>query len=194
LSQLPVIIPATVSLSVRWATPDDARPIAAVHIASWRAAYRGLFPDRVLDGLSLDARERDWREWLDEGGARAFTLVAERDRRIVAFCTIEMPARAEDEPGDVAAIPALYAHPDAFGTGVGGALMDAAIDVMRDAGSCEAVLWMLEGNRRAAAFYERQGWRRDGGMRPADYPSIVFRSDDEPPPEVRYRRRLTGDT
>jgi GNAT superfamily N-acetyltransferase len=183
---------ATVPLSVRRAPLDDARAIAAVHVASWRAAYRGLFPDRVLDGLSVDARERDWRGWLDEGGARQFTLLAERDGRIVAFCTIEMPARADDEPEDVAAIPALYADPDTFGTGAGSALMDAAVEAMRDAGYREAFLWMLEGNRRAASFYERRGWRPDGTVRLADYPGISYAPGEERPMEVRYRRSLTA--
>ena len=51
-------------MEVRWATADDAAAIAAVHIASWRAAYRGLLPDAVLDSLSLEARTDHWREWL----------------------------------------------------------------------------------------------------------------------------------
>lgn len=54
---------------------DDARAIAAVHIASWRAAYRGLLPDAALDALTLDGREGDWRRWLAPGGARERTLV-----------------------------------------------------------------------------------------------------------------------
>jgi GNAT superfamily N-acetyltransferase len=162
-----------------------------VHIASWRAAYRGLMPDAVLDRLSLERRQRDWRGWLAEGGARHFTLVAERDGRLVAFCTVEMPAREDDEPDDVAAIPALYAHPDAFGTGAGRALIEAAVEAAREAGYREAVLWMLEGNRRAEAFYERGGWRRDGGRRRSDYPGVIYASGDERPVEVRYRLALT---
>jgi GNAT superfamily N-acetyltransferase len=178
-------------LTVRRATSDDARAIAAAHIASWRAAYRGLLPDDVLDALSLDGRERDWRGWLAEGGARHFTLVAERDGRLLAFCTVEMPAREDDEADDVAAIPALYAHPDAFGTGAGAALMDASLDAARQAGYREAILWMLEGNERAAAFYERRGWTRDGGRRRSDYPGITYATDEERPIEVRYRLGLT---
>jgi GNAT superfamily N-acetyltransferase len=135
-------------LTVRRAALNDAPAIAAVHIASWRAAYRGLMPDQVLDELSLEARERDWRGWLSEGGAREFTLVAERDGTPVAFCTLEMPAREEDEPDDVAAIPALYADPEAFGTGAGAALMAAALEALGEAGYREVILWMLKGNGR----------------------------------------------
>ena len=45
--------------------------------------------------------------------------------------------------------------------------MQAAIEAARERGFREAILWMLEENRRAAAFYERRGWTRDGaGGRP----------------------------
>ena len=147
-------------------------------------------PDRVLDELTLEGRQRDWQRWLAEGGERRHTLVAERDGAIEAFCTLEMPSREEDEPEDVAGIPALYADPGAFGRGAGPALMDAAIATMRERGYRGAILWMLEGNHRAAAFYERRGWRRDGGSRRADYPSVTYAADAERPREVRLRRSL----
>lgn len=176
--------------SIRCATVADARAIAAVHIASWRAAYRGLLPDRTLDELTVEGRERDWQGWLAEGSARHYTLVAERDGVIEAFCTLEMPSREEDEPEDVAGIPALYAHPEAFGRGAGPALMDAAIEAIREHDYREAILWMLDGNRRAEAFYERRGWERDGGARTADYPGVTYASEADRPREVRLRRSL----
>ena len=174
-------------VSVRWASLEDARAIAAVHIASWHAAYRGLMPDEVLDALTLDRRERDWQGWLAEGGARQHTLVAERDGSVEAFCTLELPSSEADEPNDVAGIPALYAPPDAFGRGHGPALMTAAIEAMRERGFREAILWMLDGNARAAAFYQRTGWVPDGGRRPARY-GIDF--GVQAPVEIRFRRSL----
>ena len=175
--------------AIRWATPADARAIAAVHIASWLATYRRLMPDEVLDGLTLDGRERDWQGWLAKGGDRQHTLVAERDGAIEAFCTIEFPSLEEDEPESVAGIPALYAHPDALGRGAGPALMDAALEAARERGFREAILWMLVGNARAQAFYERRGWARDGGERAGEYPGVTF-ADGEAPREIRYRQAL----
>ncbi len=180
---------ASAPLAVRWATVSDARPIAAVHISSWHAAYRGLMPDEILDGLTIEGRKRDWQGWLGEGGDRVHTLVAERDEEIEAFCTLEMPSSEPDEPDTVAGIPAIYAHPDAFGRGAGTLLLDAAIGAMRERGYTESVLWMLEGNRRAEAFYERRSWHRDGGRRPGQYPGITFEAGAEPI-EIRFRRSL----
>ena len=40
--------------SVRPARPADAEAIARVYVETWRAAYVGLLPDRVLLDLSLE--------------------------------------------------------------------------------------------------------------------------------------------
>jgi hypothetical protein len=42
-----------IRMLIRLATPDDAWPIAAVDVAGWQAAYRGLMPDDYQDGLSI---------------------------------------------------------------------------------------------------------------------------------------------
>jgi hypothetical protein len=42
--------------TVRPARPDDALPVAGVHVRSWQAAYRGLLPDDYLDGLRAEER------------------------------------------------------------------------------------------------------------------------------------------
>jgi RimJ/RimL family protein N-acetyltransferase len=41
---------------VRRATTADAEEIARVNVASWRAAYRGLVPDAVLDRMDPAGR------------------------------------------------------------------------------------------------------------------------------------------
>ena len=43
-------------MRVRAALGEDAWPIAEAHVAAWHAAYRGLMPDSVLDGLTGDQR------------------------------------------------------------------------------------------------------------------------------------------
>ncbi len=52
-----------------------------------------------------------------------------------------------------------------------------------EAGITEAVLWVLDGNDRAAAFYEREGWKPDGATRQENPYDIVSNVS-------RFRRRL----
>jgi len=40
-------------MAIRTARFQDARQIAEVHVDSWRAAYRGIVPDSLLEGLSV---------------------------------------------------------------------------------------------------------------------------------------------
>ncbi len=172
-------------VTVRPAVLEDARAIASVHVSSWRGAYPGLLPAELLDSLSLQERERQWRRWLEPGGERSRTLVAELGGAVVGFSTLAIECRDADEPEGVGEIPALYVRPQSWGRGAGTALMDASVEAMRAGGCRQAILWMLEGNDRAAGFYAGQGWRADGGRRGSQY----F-ADAGGLVEVRFRRAL----
>ncbi len=56
----------------------------------------------------------------------------------------------------------LYVRASSYGTGVGHALLEAAI------GDSPAYLWVLDGNVRAIGFYERHGFAFDGATKPED--------------------------
>ncbi len=65
-------------MRVRRAEVDDAEAIVDAHIASWRAAYHGLVPQRVLDDLDPAPRYARLRERLaDQGWPRAGMLVVQ---------------------------------------------------------------------------------------------------------------------
>ena len=151
--------PASV-VEIREATPDDARAIAEVHVASWRWAYRDDLPAEFLDGLTVDDREREWSGWLTHG-ARAGTLVAQDGGVLVGFCSFG-PSRDEGASEGTAEILTLYLLEDAAGRGIGRALFAAAADRLREHGYDRAMLWVMASNDRSRRFYERAGWSWDG--------------------------------
>jgi RimJ/RimL family protein N-acetyltransferase len=169
---------------IRTATPEDARAIAEVHVASWRSAYRGLLPDAYLDRLSVDEREAQRREHLDDSGSGWGTLVAEEDGRVIGFATFG-PSRDEDAPPGTGEVPAIYLDPSAVGTGVGRELFAETVSGLRSAGFTRATLWVLEANERARRFYEKAGWTRDGATSDHDF-------DCANEPMVRYAAELSG--
>jgi len=136
---------------VRPARPDDARPIAEIQVETWRAAYVGVIPQAVLDALDVDERARTWQHWISVETTAQF--VAERSGSGVGFVSAG-PCRHEDTSGEVYAI---YVRPEAWGTGSGSALMDAAVAWLAERWP-EGVLWVAEENPRARRFYERYGW------------------------------------
>ena len=168
---------------IRLATVEDARAIAEVHVASWRDTYRGLLPDRYLDRLSVDEREAQRREILEDPSGEWGTLVAEEDGRVIGFAAFG-PSRDDDAPPGTGEIPAIYVAPEVVGTGVGRELFAEANAAMREAGFTRATLWVLEVNDRARRFYERAGWTWDGSTSSHDF-------DCANEPVVRYVADLT---
>jgi len=170
---------------VRRAEPDDALDIATVYVRSWQSAFRGLVPQSHLDGLRPEARVGGWAEtlattaWPQRG---IFVLIdgtddaGSADRRgeaVTGFVTIS-PSRDDDaDPGTVGEIQTLYLAPEAFGTGGGRLLVDAALDELRRAGFETVTLWVLDTNSRARRFYERHGWRADGTTKLNDWGTFV---------------------
>lgn len=169
-------------MPLRDALPADAEALAEVHVASWRAAYRGLMPDAFLAGLAPEDRLDRWRRRFSEAGTRI--IVWEEGGRITGFC-FGGPCRDPDtDPRRCGEIYAIYLRPEAWGKGAGRALFEAASDDLRARGFKELVLWVLRGNRRARAFYERMGLVPDG----ADKLKTML--PDIQLDEVRYRGPL----
>ena len=142
------IAPAGGPILVERAAGADADEIARAHTASSDAAYRGHAPP---DPNGFDRRRVMWRDILSETSNR--TWVAREDGRIVGVLNIG--AARDDAAGEVRV---LYVLPAWWGTGAGQQLIDRAHDELA-ADYDEAELTVLEANRRARRFYERNGWR-----------------------------------
>jgi GNAT superfamily N-acetyltransferase len=142
-------------VTVRLATPDDADAIERVRTDTWRATYRGLLPDRVLDGLGYDGSRR--RQSMAAMPADHFALVAEHDGAVVGFA-YGGPSRVEDalHPAEIYAIYVLPAHQ---GHGHGAALMRAGAREVHERGWRGMLIWVLRENAPSRRFYERMGGR-----------------------------------
>lgn len=92
--------------TVRSATRDDAHAIARVHVRSWQVAYRGLLPDSILNGLSVEQRRTIWHQLLANNDG-IFTLVAERKPELVGFCSIATPSRDKDATEETREVTAI---------------------------------------------------------------------------------------
>jgi GNAT superfamily N-acetyltransferase len=146
-----------VDLTIRDALRADARAVAEVHVRSWRAAYAGLMPAIVLDGLSVDSRAEMWSRVIGQDSVRLLVLTAPD---VVGFASFG-PDREEPGRGE---LYALYLDPTWWGRGAGRMLHDTATQHL-DASYPLSMLWVLRGNDRAARFYVATGWRPDGVMR-----------------------------
>jgi GNAT superfamily N-acetyltransferase len=168
-------------LTVRRATTADAHAIAAINVASWQAAYRGIMPDDFLDGMSTVAREAALEtRLLRDDGDGAPVWVAERGGVTIGFVS-SGPPRDEDVPLPAAEVYAIYVMPEEWRGGAGKALLAAAVDHWLERGAACLVLWVLEANSGGRAFYEAMGWRWDGHRQELDFGGFAT-------PELRYGR------
>jgi L-amino acid N-acyltransferase YncA len=150
-----------VSVTIRAATPEDARAIAEVHVASWHWAYRDDLPASALEGRTVEDRERMWIEWFASLERAADVLVAEEDGRIVGFSGFGVSR--DDGAGEATGeIRTIYLLEDAAGKGIGRELFARANERLQELGYRSATLWVLETNERSRRFYEKAGWTWDG--------------------------------
>ena len=148
-------------VELRRAVDDDAAAIARVHVRAWQLAYRGLMPDAVLGGLSVEQREHMWRQVMT-GEESAAVYVALAGPTVVGFCAVVAPSRDDDAEDGVAEIAAIYVDPEVWRAGVGRTLMEVAL---ADLGADDwrwVTLWVLAENQRARDFYARFGFEPDG--------------------------------
>ncbi|HEU0100989.1 MAG TPA: GNAT family N-acetyltransferase [Mycobacteriales bacterium] len=163
---------------IRDARPEDARAVEQVRVAGWRAAYRGLVADDLLDALEVTGqRVADLTRAITEPGPYDVALVAEQAGAVVAMARLSPCGDDDLDPATTAELRALYVDPGSWATGLGGRLLDEGFGRLPHP---LQVLWTLEGNARARAFYERRGFVRDGAGKVRDLGG--------PAREVRYRR------
>jgi ribosomal protein S18 acetylase RimI-like enzyme len=172
--------------TVRDAQQGDADSLGALHVRAWQRAYRGgLMPDEYLDGLSAGQRADLWaRALASEVRPRSARLVAEDTQGVVTGFIIVGPA-GRDPDAHQGEVLALNVDPEAWGQGIGQALLEAGTARLVEAGFTEAILWVHPDNERARRFYEAAGWRADGAHRNEEILGVQV-------PEVRYRRDIGG--
>ncbi len=163
-------------MRIRRARRDDARAIARVHVASWRAAYRGLLPQSYLDRMSTTALAQRWRD-------REAVWVAEVDGKVVGFSLLGPCRHDAALAGFAGEVTMLYVHADYTGDGFGQALLELSLDELARQQYFWVVVWVVEGNRAARSFYERRGLRLDGARRDDEF-------DGTRVPVVRYAAPL----
>lgn len=140
-------------MHIRIARPDDATQIARVHIDTWRTAYRAILPASFLDALSYEVRAELWREWWLRADPQQWLLVAEDE----AGCVIGFARgglERDETPGFDGEVYALYLLAEHHRRGIGRQLMAACARLLEGQGFGAALVWVLEENRPARAFYE----------------------------------------
>src|SRR5690349_2124408 len=128
---------------VRPARPEDAGEIARIQLATWRTAYRRMFPAHVLANLEEAYLTRGWQEAITAApSARHRVLIAveqgDSATTVVGFAASgpadEQALAPEEQPlgDDVAAVTDLLVEPRWGRRGHGSRLLAASVDLWRE--------------------------------------------------------------
>lgn len=140
------------TVSIRAATFADAGAICEIH-------NQGIV-DRVATLDTILRAPDAVRAWLGEHGPTLPVIVAEVDRVVVGWASLNRfnPRTAYDSVVDFS----VYVERAARGKGVGRRLLDRLIEVARERGYHKMVLSALASNETGIALYTRAGFNRVG--------------------------------
>ena len=161
------------SLTIRDRRPDDLPALAellAEQQSSSGYPVRWPLPVPVEDFLVRPAEERAW--------------VAERDGAVVGHVAVHGLGGELREPfvaalgtDALAEVAVLFVGLDTVGSGVGGRLLDTAVDRIVESGR-RPVLDVVPTHARAVEVYRHRGWEVVGEVRPVwlaeDFPTLVL--------------------
>lgn len=164
------------TVTLRAAVPTEAGEISRLYVQSWREAYPGLIPQSYLDALPDHHWTQTVADWVATG---RFTALLVCENEIMVGCAIYGPARAEEYEG-WGELVSLYVKPGYFCKGYGSRLVKQMVQEMRERKMSGCYLWVLAGNRRARAFYEKAGFQNTGE-------TLTFALEGVPLLDCRYR-------
>jgi GNAT superfamily N-acetyltransferase len=174
--------------SVRAARPNDAPAVGMVQAVVFREAYAGRMPDDVVAMFEPEPFARAWRDSLTtppEGVHRL--LVACAGAQVVGAAAIG-PSQDPDAGPAAGEVTLLAVHPDARRQGHGSRLLNAGVDLLRDAGAESVAAWLLADDEDGRAFLTSSGFGPDGAFR-----DRVVSPDGDTLREVRLTAVLAAD-
>ena len=171
------------NLTLRPAVPADVPALSALAIESFVAKFGPLYSAEDLASFL--------EESLTEGPVAAelakndrIYRLAEAGGRLVGFCKIGLTCGFPDyaRGSTVMELKQLYTASDATGMGIGGQLMDWAMDQFEARGADEVQISVYAGNDGGHRFYERYGFEKVA--------DITFKVGHQYDPEFLFAKML----
>jgi GNAT superfamily N-acetyltransferase len=141
-------------ITIRAARRGDTKAIGHIQVETWRDAYAGLLPDKMLLRMSAEIEGGRWVRVIERNEA---VVVAEDAKAgVIGFGSCG-PSRLGDLPYD-SEVYTLYVQPGYQGQGAGRGLLQALFDEIKQAGGKAVLIWVLKANP-SRFFYEAMGGR-----------------------------------
>ena len=131
----------------------DAAAVAEIYVETWREAYPGMLPDRLLVGMSRERQAQAWRNSICDPG-QSILLAEDGGGEVIGFGSCgatrhsSLPFSGE--------VYTLYVAPDHQRRGAGSLLLGGLLRDLHRRGHRAALVWALADNP-SRFFYEAMG-------------------------------------
>ena len=168
-------------LILRSATPADVPALSALAVESFIAKFGPLYSAQDLATFLAESLEQGPIATEMAKGDRIYRL-AEVAGRLVGFCKIGLTCGFPEHArgSKVMELKQLYTASDATGMGIGGKLMDWAMDQFATRGADEVQISVYAGNHGGHRFYERYGFEKVA--------DITFKVGEQYDPEFLFAK------
>lgn len=147
---------------VRNAKIEDMAQAGHIMFVSFRTAFADFVSQQTMDACAQEENCAAMLEGIYRGGKMHF-LIGENSGMLVW-----------QKVQDSAEIVAIHSLPESWGTGLGHAMLEEALNQI---GNQPVFLWAFKENKRARRFYEKHGFCWDGTERVSEFDDAL---------EVRY--------
>ena len=148
------------AVNIRRAVLDDAAEIARVQVESWRATYRGILPDKILDDNEFYRQQKQfWHQILENHSLENNIAIAEQNNQVIGVA-FSGPPRDADATWN-RELYLMYIDNDFHARGIGSQLLAEVLPATKSTS-----LWVFENNSRAIAFYRKHGFRLEAARKP----------------------------
>ena len=151
---------------VRNANFDDIKQAGYIMSVSFRTAFGDFVSQQTMDACTQEENCVAMLEGIYREGKMHF-LIGQNSGMLVW-------QKAQDS----AEIVAIHSLPESWGTGLGHAMLEEALNQIGDQ---PVFLWAFKENKRARHFYEKHGFHWDGSERVSEFDGAL---------EVRYVKEI----
>ena len=139
---------------VRNAKFEDMAQAGHIMAVSFRTAFADFVSQQTMDACAQEDNCAAMLEGICREGKMHF-LIGENSGMLV-WQTVQ----------DSAEIVAIHSLPESWGTGLGHAMLEEALNQISNQ---PVFLWAFKENKRARRFYEKHGFRWDGSERVSEF-------------------------
>ena len=142
-------------IDIRKVKQGDADTLAYIQTESWKAAFKEIIDDAMLEKCTnIDKARAMYQRLLDENMGNGYLLTVDNKPHCIAYWD---KARDPELTGKAELI-CIHSLPNNWHKGFGSKMMDMILEDIKKSGYSEVVLWVFRDNLRARAFYEAKGF------------------------------------